>query len=307
MTEIERTPTNTAPHLSEERMPEPGVILGMPARLVMVRHGESEANVIQRAIKARIISEYPDRYKSIPDREFRLSRQGCQQARDTGPWLREQYPEGFDVICVSDHVRARETVALVCQSAGWNDVEIRIDPLLGERNWGTFSFADSEKRDHVLHHQRRDPLHGMMPDGETLLGTRHRSRELLDRCARQYSGKRILVVSHGEYIESLWSEIAHFSTEQQLEFFRPRVEESKNRAGDIKNCQVVEFSSVDPSSHNATGKLHWVRSSCPRAQFFGEWATIARARYSPQDLLRQVNQYPNLDLDQSFFSIRDGI
>jgi broad specificity phosphatase PhoE len=191
---------------------------------------------------------------------------------------------------VSDHTRAKETAAIICQAAGWHDVEIRVDPLLGERNWGRFTSTSADRREEIMDYRKRDPLHNPMPDGETLLETRHRSRELLDRCARQFSDKRVLVFSHGEYIEALWAEIGHFNTERQIDFFN-------SDAGDIKNCQVVEFSSIDPISQEAQGKFRWVRSSCPHAEISGDWSGIEKTHYTPQQLLDQVFRYPRLDLE----------
>ncbi len=262
--------------------------LEMPACLAVVRHGESEANLVQRAVKEGVLSEYPQGFSSIPDREFRLSKLGCQQAEKTGLWLKEQYPGGFDVIFVSDHVRAKETAALVCRSAGWEDVTILVDPMVGERHWGRFSEAEAQVRDRIMGERRRDPLHAAMPDGETLLSTRHRSRILLERVSREFAGAHVLAFSHGEYIEALWAEIEHMSTERQREFFH-------SEAGDIRNCQIVEFSSVDPVSNENDGKLRWVRSSCPQAQVFRDWNRMAPKKFTPTELLEQVYRYPNLD------------
>lgn len=288
-------PTAAADHAPDQTITDPAqssinLIRSMPARLVAVRHGESEANLINKAIKKGIISGYPPGFSEIPDREIRLSKTGVEQTIPTGEWLREQYPDGFDLIYVSDHTRAKETAALVCQAAGWHNVEIRIDPLLGERNWGRFTSADREQRDHIMEYRNRDPLHTPMPDGETMLETRNRSRELLDRAARELTGKRVLVFSHGEFIEALWSEIAHMNTERQLEFFH-------SSKGDIRNCQVVEFSAVDPVTEKYNGSLRWVRSSCPQAKIFRTWSKIERPRYTPDTLLAEVHRYPTLDFE----------
>ena len=261
--------------------------LAMPDKLVMIRHGESEINVINRHLKHGNISEYPQAVLSIPDREFRLSALGRAQAETTGRWLQEAHPEGFDVIYVSDHVRARETAGLVCREAGWQDVSIRIDPQLGERNWGRFAFVDSERRQELLDLRRRDPLHAPMPDGETLLQTRTRTRVLLERITRENRGQRVLVFSHGEYIESLWAEVGHFSTEAQREFF-------STPAGDIRNCQVVEFSSLNPMNCERRGQLRWVKSSCPHAGIAGEWSEFQYQKFSPEELLSTVERYPHL-------------
>ena len=92
--------------------------------------------------------------------------------------------------------------------------------------------VDDERRLEAMQLRQRDPLHAPMPDGEPLLETRTRTRVLLERVVRENPGQRVLVSSHGEYIEALWSEIGHFSTEKQRDFFR-------SADGDIRNCQVV--------------------------------------------------------------------
>ncbi len=259
----------------------------MPDTLVLIRHGESEINVINRAMKRGELSDYPAEVLSIPDREFRLSALGKQQAEATGQWLKEEHPLGFDVIYVSDHVRARETAALVCRETGWKNVSIRIDPQLGERNWGRFAWVDSERRREVMGLRRRDPLHAPMPEGETLLQTRTRTRVLLERIARENRGQRVLVFSHGEYIEALWAEVGHFSTEAQREFFA-------SPGGDIRNCQVVQFSSLDPTTRERRGQLRWVKSSCPHASVTGDWSEFQYQKFSPEELLATVEQYPHL-------------
>jgi len=262
----------------------------MPRWLTLLRHGESQANLIQRASKKGLITEYPEAFLRTPDREIRLSRRGREQAELTGKWMAKEYPHGFDVILVSNHVRAMETAAIVCKAAGWTKTAMRLDPLLGERNWGAFSQAAPERRGELMELRERDPLHMPMPDGETTLMTRLRSRTLLERASREYSGKTMLGVTHGEYVESAWAEIAHLSTEEQRELF-------SSERGNLRNCQVIEFSAEDPTTLAWDGKLRWVRSSCPQANRLGDWGPIERKTFTAAQLLERVEGYPRLDLD----------
>jgi broad specificity phosphatase PhoE len=254
--------------------------MSMPKKLVLIRHGESEVNIIQKLAKKDKAYVYPKEYMETPDREVRLSKLGREQTKKTGEYLKQNFPDGFDIIFVSDHTRAKETAALVCLAAGWDKCKIKVDPQLGERNWGNFHKQDAESRAKFFKSKKRDPLHTPLADGETLLEARHRTRVLLDRCARQFSGKRVLVFTHGEYIECIWSEIGHMRTEEQVEFFA-------GAGGDIKNCQVVEFISEE-------GKFAKVRSSNPHLEEIGTWLDIDKKTFSPQELLEEVNKYSHM-------------
>lgn len=269
-------------------------IATMPSRLTAVRHYDSDANLINRAIKAGHVKEYPAGFSEIPDREIRLCEAGRRKGPPTGQWLSKHYPERFDVIYVSDHTRAKESAGITLEAAQWSDVKVRIDPLLGERNWGRFAAMARDRQEQIMENRGRDPLHNPMPDGETLLETRHRAREFLARCAREFGGQRVLVFSHGEFIEALWAEIAHMSTEHQKEFF-------SSPQGNIRNGQVIEFARSNPETQTedpakpVARSLYWVRSSCPAQDIAGEWLKIDRRTYSPAELLEQAARYPQLD------------
>ena len=277
----------TAPPLALDAVEGPSVKRDqMPRRMVFVRHGESEANIINRMFKKGEISEYPEVFLNTPDREIRLTASGRMQASATGPWLAAHYPDGFDKHFVSDHARAMETAGIALSAAGWHDVELLGDPLLGERCWGSFSLEPEERRRALMELRHRDPLQMAMPNGELLLTARHRTRERLERASRKCAGKDILIITHGEYIEAIWSEIAHWGTEQQVEFFG-------SEDGDLKNCQVVEFAAENPFTGEWDGSIRWYRSSCPQAGILGEWKPLPRTKYTPEDLLESVQKYPH--------------
>ena len=69
-------------------------------------------------------------------------------------------------------------------------------------------------------------------------------------------------------------------TEEQIEFF-------SGEGGDIKNCQVVEFASVN-------GKLGQVKSSNPHRDEMGSWSRLERKLFAPEELLIEVNKYPHM-------------
>ena len=54
--------------------------MSMPDNLVFVRHGQSEANIVQKASKEGDNSYYTDDVMTVPDRSWRLTKLGIAQA-----------------------------------------------------------------------------------------------------------------------------------------------------------------------------------------------------------------------------------
>ena len=84
--------------------------MGMPLDLYVIRHGESEANVIISAGEQGDNSLYTQDNVTVPDRSWRLTATGRKQADCIGRWLVSQQPL-FDRYLVSPYVRTRETAA----------------------------------------------------------------------------------------------------------------------------------------------------------------------------------------------------
>ena len=62
--------------------------MGMPLDLYVIRHGESEANVIISAGEQGDNSLYTQDNVTVPDRSWRLTATGRKQADCIGRWLR---------------------------------------------------------------------------------------------------------------------------------------------------------------------------------------------------------------------------
>ena len=80
--------------------------MGMPLDLYVIRHGESEANVIISAGEQGDNSLYTQDNVTVPDRSWRLTATGRKQADCIGRWLVAQQPL-FDRYLVSPYVRTR--------------------------------------------------------------------------------------------------------------------------------------------------------------------------------------------------------
>ncbi len=156
-------------------MPDPG-----EARLVMVRHGETEWN------RERRIQGY---HADSP-----LTPAGHEQARALAGRLAG---EGLDFIFASDLGRALLTAEPIARAAG---IQVICDAALRERNYGIFegyTFAEIEKEhpEAYARMQTRDP-HFAAPGGESAVQFQERIVAAMERIALQCAGKRAAVVTH---------------------------------------------------------------------------------------------------------------
>src|SRR5690348_5957737 len=116
--------------------------MAMPEHLVLVRHGQSEANIVQKMFKQDPAATAPVGFFDRHDSQMRLSHTGRAQARAAGTWLRDNDLARFDRYYVSPHVRTAETAATLSLAGDW-----RLDVRWRERDWGEFGVLNEAERD----------------------------------------------------------------------------------------------------------------------------------------------------------------
>lgn len=105
----------------------------LPLTLTFVRHGQSQANVMQGREKADPSFVPPAEFFTRPDWQHRLSDTGREQAVTAKEVFIGGLAAHFDTGYVSPFVRARETAALLGgPSFGW-----LVDDRVTERDWGS--------------------------------------------------------------------------------------------------------------------------------------------------------------------------
>ena len=102
--------------------------------------------------------------------------------------------EDWDVILASPLSRAKDTADIVALELGMNVV---IVPELIERSFGV-----AEGLDHASWRKLYES-HVVIEGLESLEDLRTRTVQLLDLIANEYSGKRVLAVSHGAFIRKV--------------------------------------------------------------------------------------------------------
>lgn len=137
--------------------------MGMPRDFVLVRHGESEANVVQHLSKHG--GTHP-RIKEVygrPDWEQRLSLAGIEQARKAGRWVAKELGgvAMFDLRLRSPFLRTRETSlyltspdlditdhhAVAAVDETWEN-----DLRLVERHWGMYGTMTLKQQKKIYPH-----------------------------------------------------------------------------------------------------------------------------------------------------------
>ncbi|AQA23133.1 histidine phosphatase super family protein [Rhodococcus sp. MTM3W5.2] len=103
-----------------------------PERIVLLRHGESEANID------------PGIYERVPDYRIPLTARGVEQSRVAGERLREQFDGQKVCVYVSPYLRAYQTL----EALGIDDlIERRIEePRLREQDWANYQDPDEIAR-----------------------------------------------------------------------------------------------------------------------------------------------------------------
>jgi len=156
--------------------------------LYLVRHGEADYNA------AGILSSYPE----VPGRiERHLTARGMAEVQETADSLRE---EGIDVIISSPLTRAVETATIIGEVVGvpvWQDVRLR------ETDFGQFNTLPMDKFFQVYSSPEKR-IHTDGSDGvESFEDMRARVTNLLHEVAREFPGKKVVLVSHGDALEQI--------------------------------------------------------------------------------------------------------
>lgn len=197
--------------------------------LCLIRHGETHWNAERRL----------QGHTDIP-----LNAKGALQARQMAQALKD-IKLSFDVLYTSDLKRAADTANAIVELFG---VEAQVDSALRERHFGalqglSISEAPSLQPDIWQAHIARDLEHDL-GGGESMQQFALRVQNALDKIQERYSGKTILLVSHGGTLDMMY----RIASKQAL---------SAERVASVPNAS-----------------LNWITYSQPNGWAVKQWADI---------------------------------
>ena len=171
-----------------------------PAKLWLVRHGQSQGNVARDAADEAGLHEIDIRVRDV---DVPLSELGHQQASSTGHWFAalpaDERPE---VILSSPYLRARQTAEAICGAGGLSGPSrLVIDERLREREFGIFdrltTLGIREKfPEEAAHRRRLGKFYHRPPGGESWADVILRLRSMMNTINLHYCDRRIVVVCH---------------------------------------------------------------------------------------------------------------
>lgn len=212
--------------------------MAWPAQLVLVRHAESEGNVLSAEERAQY---------DVSTHEYRLTPRGREQARITGAFLREMYGP-FDVRYVSYYTRSKETMAIMYPGTS----SVYEDPRLAEAQRGIWHTMTKDQIDRNFPHEsarkEREGLYHYRPlGGENWPDIELRIHSFLGTLSRDYAGKNVLMVVHAHW-QILFQRLVHrLSIEEAL---------TQYKAGVIQNASVTVYG--DGIAKGSPGRLQCI-------------------------------------------------
>lgn len=266
--------------------------MSMPNHLVLVRHGQSEANVIQKRIKADRGYTPPEGFYDRHDSEMVLTSLGIEQAQAAGEWLRNEFPNGFDHYHVSSLTRTLQTAGSLAINGAWE-----YDDRLRERDWGEYNSLTEaqqmQKFEESYRLRQQNKWYWCPPGGESLgTGVMLRWRDIRGTMIRQMGRQSFIGVTHGETMGVASLSLEHLTIPEWLA-------REKDQTYQTNNTQIIHWSRIDPDTGLDAGRLEWRRSVCPwdssKSWFGGEWVKLDIDRtFSDEQLLTMVARHKPL-------------
>lgn len=256
-----------------------------PLELVFVRHGESEGNVAVNAAEAGDPSLFTDDFKSRHSSTWNLTEKGVAQAKVAGIWIRKNINHGvFDGYYASTYRRAKRTAGLLnLPKAQW-----KIRDYIREHDWGNLDVMTDEERlekyPDVMKKRQENPYYFAAPGGESLADVLIRARVgIMATLYRDLPNQRGIIVTHGNLMWPVRIIIEDLLPDEYLALKAKHDPKDK-----INNCQIFQYTRIDPATNKITEKFNWMRSVCPWKldAKLNVWRPIVHKKFTNEELIK---------------------
>lgn len=241
-----------------------------PARLWIIRHGQSAGNVARDAAHQAQLDRIAIGGRDV---DVPLSALGQQQAEALGRWFSHNDADDRpDVLLSSPYRRSMQTARLFRDAGGAApDEVICMDERLREKEFGILDGLTSHGIRNMFPEQadfRRTigKFYHRPPGGESWCDVILRLRSLLDTVSLHYAERRVMIFAHQVVVLCLRYIVENLDEAAIL---------AVDREGDVANCSVTEYR-FDPAAGKG-GNLVLARYNAT-APMEAEHAPVTRAR-----------------------------
>eukprot|EP01112_Ceratiomyxa_fruticulosa_P016055 TRINITY_DN4815_c0_g5_i1.p1 TRINITY_DN4815_c0_g5~~TRINITY_DN4815_c0_g5_i1.p1 ORF type:complete len:624 (+),score=120.85 TRINITY_DN4815_c0_g5_i1:80-1873(+) len=217
--------SHSSPHINFSHQVRPK----WPTRIVIVRHGESQQNIALDL--CAMLQEDIDTLSNVRDADIKLTEVGFWQSQQTGKYL--STTDRFDVCITSPYTRAIQTANAIIEQLPYQ-LKLRKDNWLREKEFGHLHGLSAEqvkkKFPQEYEIRRRDgPYWYRFPGGENYCDVELRLNGFLEKLARDYAGRSVLIVTHQVPYKLFRALIQHLDEEGVLALER------------VANCGIQEY------------------------------------------------------------------
>ncbi len=173
-----------------------------PNRIILVRHGESLANIDDTI------------YETVPDHRIGLTAKGIEQAQATGATVRDILDGDRVDVYVSPYLRTRQTLEAMALPVAERDV--RVEPRLREQDWANFQ-DPADIAEQKAQRDRYGHFYYRFSHGESGSDVYDRVSTFLESMFRNFETQRapgeVVVVTHGLTMRLFCMRWFHWSVE----------------------------------------------------------------------------------------------
>ena len=196
----------------------------IPKRIILLRHGESEANIDNSV------------YSKIPDWQIALTDNGIKQALESGRKIGSLIAQESFGVFVSPYKRTLQTKDSMLERIGRCPVFDYQDPELREQEYGNMTSVEDNETNYALR-KSFGVFFYRFPEGESCADVYDRMTlfmvSLFRRFERPSCPDNIVIVSHGTAIKCFLTRWYHWSVDRF------------ESIGQLPNCHIAVMENND--------------------------------------------------------------
>jgi broad specificity phosphatase PhoE len=189
-------------------------------KYILLRHGQT----IHQTQKKNIVYGWPD-----DNPPCGLTKKGREQIKEAAKKLKN---EKIDLIFSSDALRTKETAEIVAKELGL--ATINYDARLRDINWGIYQ-GKTKFEAWAYYKNPQSKFKKAPPQGESWNDCLKRVTDFLKELEQKYSGKTILIVSHGD---PLWLLEGWFQGKTQKQLLLQKFTGNTIKTGEIRKLNL---------------------------------------------------------------------